>query len=83
MNIISNYDWCNTELITIKAKYIAKVTKELDGKFFSGSEMRIKRITHFCKRYATIQEVFTTMMEVALLYQLDDEKLIGVEIVNA
>lgn len=79
---ISNHDWNNTEPITFKAKYTAKVTKKIEGKFFSGSEMRIKRITHFCKRYATTREVFTTMIEVALTYQSDNEKLIGVEIVN-
>ena len=83
MDVISNHDWRNTEPITFKAKYIAKVTKELEGKFFSGSEIRIKQITYFCKRYATTREVFTTMIEAALLYQSDEEKLIGVEIVNA
>lgn len=81
-SVISNHDWNNTEPITFKAKYIAKVTKKLEGKFFSGTETRIKRITHFCKRYATTREVFTTMIEVALTYQSDNEKLIGVEIVN-
>lgn len=80
--IISNHDWCNSEPITFKAKYIANVTKELDGKFFSGTEMRIKRINHFVKKYATTREVFNTISEVAMLYQANDERLIGVEIVN-
>ena len=81
-NIISINDWGNTEQITFKAKYIAKVTKELDGKFFSGTEMRIKRITHFVKRYATTREVFSTITEVALLYEANNERLIGVEVVE-
>lgn len=68
--------------ITFKAKYIANVSKELDGKFFSGTEIRIKRITHFVKRYATTREVFNTITEVALLYQTDDERLIGVEVIT-
>ena len=80
--IINNRDWSNTESITFKAKYIANVTKELDGKFFSGTEMRIKRITHFVKRYATAREVFNTMTEVALLYQFNEERLIGVEVIT-
>lgn len=80
-NVINNHDWCNSEPITFKAKYIANVTKELDGKFFSGTEMRIKRINHFVKKYATTREVFNTISEVALLYQANDERLIGVEVV--
>lgn len=82
VNIFSNCDWGNNEPITFKAKYIANVTKELDGKFFSGTEMRIKRINHFVKKYATTREVFNTMTEVALLYQSNEERLIGIEIVN-
>lgn len=81
-SIISNHDWGNNEPIIFKAKYIAKVTKELDGKFFKGTEMRIKRITHFVKKYSTTREVFNTITEVALLYEATEERLIGVEIVN-
>lgn len=81
-NIISINDWGNNKPLTFKAKYIANTTKELDGKFFNGTEMRIKRITHFVKKYATTREVFNTMIEVALLYQSDEERLIGIEIVN-
>lgn len=81
-SIISYHDWCNNESITFKAKYIANVTKELDGKFFSGTEMRIKRITHFVKKGATIKEKFNTITDVALLYGTTDECLIGVEIVK-
>ena len=50
MSIVSNYDWCNTEPITFKAKYIANTTKELDGKFFSGTVIKVKTITHFVKK---------------------------------
>lgn len=80
-SIVSNHDWSNSNPITFKVKYIAKTTKELDGKFFSGTEMRIKRITHFVKKYATTREVFNTITEVALAYQASEERLIGVEIV--
>ena len=80
-SILSNHDWSNSNPITFKAKYIAKTTKELDGKFFSGTEMRIKRITHFVKKYATTREVFNTITEVAMLYQANEERLIGVEVV--
>lgn len=79
---ISNHDWGNNESITFKAKYIANTTKELDGKFFSGTEMRVKTITHFVKKDATIKEVFNTITDVALLYGTTDECLIGVEIVK-
>ena len=82
MDTVSNYDWSNTEPITFKAKYIAKVTKELDGKFFSGTEIRIRWITHFVKKYVPTREVFNTIFEVALLHQANEESLIGVEIVN-
>lgn len=81
-SIVSNHDWSNSNPITFKAKYIAKTTKELDGKFFSGTEMRIKRITHFVKKYATTREVFNIITEVALAYQASEERLIGVEIVE-
>lgn len=81
-SIVSNHDWSNSNPITFKAKYIAKTTKELDGKFFSGTEMRIKRITHFVKKYSTTREVFNTITEVALAYQASEERLIGVEIVE-
>ena len=81
-SIISNHDWCNNEPITFKAKYIASVTKELDGKFFSGREMRIRHITHFVKKGATIEEKINTITDVALLYESTDECLIGVEIVT-
>lgn len=79
--VISKHDF-GCDPIIFKAKYIANTTKELDGKFFKGTEMRIKRITHFVKKYATTREVFNTMTEVALLYESDEEQLIGVEIVN-
>lgn len=80
-SIISNYDWRNNESITFKAKYIANVTKELDGKFFSGTEIRIKWITHFVKKGASIKEKFNTITDVALLYKGCNESLIGVEVV--
>lgn len=81
VNIFSNCDWGNNEPITFKAKYIANVTKELDGKFFSRAEMRIKRITCFVQKNATTREVFNEITEVALLHQAKEESLIGVEIV--
>lgn len=80
-NIISINDWGNNEPITFKAKYIANTTKELDGKFFSGTEMRVKTITHFVKKDANIKEVFNTITDVALLYKGCEESLIGVEVV--
>ena len=78
----NNHDWCNSEPITFKAKYIANVTKELDGKFFNGTEIRIKHIYCFVKKYATTREVFNTISELAFSYQANNERLIGVEIVN-
>lgn len=72
----------NNKLITFKAKYIANTTKELDGKFFSGTEIKVKTITHFVKKDVTIKEVFNTITDVALLYKGCEERLIGVEIVN-
>lgn len=81
-SVISNHDWGNNKPITFKAKYIANVTKELDGKFFSGTEIRIKRIYYFVKKYSTTREVFNTITEVALSYEATEERLIGVEIVN-
>nr|DAG48829.1 MAG TPA: hypothetical protein [Caudoviricetes sp.] len=72
----------NNNPITFKAKYIAKTTKELDGKFFSGTEMRVKTITHFVKKDATIKEVFNKITDAALLYKGCDESLIGVEVVT-
>lgn len=80
--IINNHDWSNDKPITFKAKYIAKTTKELDGKFFSGTEMRIKTITNFVKKDATIKETFNTITDVALLYEGCGESLIALEIVN-
>lgn len=68
--------------ITFKAKYIANVTKELDGKFFSGSDMIIKRINHFVEKGASTKKLFDTITDVALLYEANEERLIGVEIVN-
>lgn len=81
-NVISNHDWSNDKPITFKAKYIAKTTKELDGKVFSGTEMRIKTITNFVKKDATIKETFNTITDVALLYEGCGESLIALEIVN-
>lgn len=78
---ISNHDWCNNKPITFKAKYIANTTKELDGKYFNGTEMRFKTITHFVKKDATIKEVFNRITDVALLYEGCNESLIGVEVV--
>ena len=82
MSIVSNYDWCNTKPITFKAKYIENTTKELDGKFFSGTEMRVKTITHFVNKDANIKELFNTITDVALLYKGCEEHLIGVEVVT-
>lgn len=81
-SIVSNHDWGNNKPITFKAKYIAKTTKELDGKFFSGTEMRMKTITHFVKKDASTKEVFNTITDVALLYEADNERLTGVEVVT-
>ena len=81
--ILSKHDFgVNYTYITFKAKYIASVTKELEGKFFSGTEMRVKSITHFVKKGATTKEVFSTITDVALLYEADNERLIGVEVVT-
>lgn len=80
--IISNHDWSNDKPITFKAKYIAKTTKVLYGKVFSGTEMRIKTITNFVKKDATIKETFNTITDVALLYEGCGESLIALEIVN-
>ena len=71
----------NNKPITFKAKYIANTTKELDGKYFSGTEMRVKTITHFVKKGANIKEVFNTITDVALLHEGREESLIGVEVV--
>lgn len=79
---ISIHDWGNNKPITFKAKYMVNTTKELDGKLFSGTEMRIKRITHFVKKDASIKEKFNTITDVALLYESTEERLIGVEIVT-
>lgn len=70
------------DIITIKAKYIANVTKELDGKFFSGTEMRIKRITCFVQKNATTGEEFNEILKVAFSHQAKEERLIGVEVVT-
>lgn len=79
--ICCEMDWCNNKQITFKAKYIANTTKELDGKFFSGTEMKVKTITHFVKKDANIKEVFNTITDVALLHKGREESLIGVEVV--
>lgn len=80
--IRNNQDWCNNKPMTIKAKYIANVTKELDGEFFSGTEMRIKRITCFVQKNETTGEEFNEMLKVAFLHQAKDESLIGVEVIT-
>ena len=81
--IVSNHDFgCDTDTITFKAKYIANVTKELDGKFFSGTEMRIKRITCIVRKHATTREVFNEITAEALVYQAKEESLIGVEVIT-
>ena len=72
----------NNKPITFKAKYIVNTTKELEGKFFSGTEMRIKTITHFVKKDANIKEKFNTIIDAALLHKGCEESLIGVEVVT-
>lgn len=79
--VFSKHDF-GCDIITIKAKYIANVTKELDGKFFSGTEMRIKRITCFVQKNATTGEEFNVILNVAFSHQAKEEKLIGVEVVT-
>lgn len=68
--------------ITFKAKYIVNTTKELDGKIFSGTEMKIKRLTYFVKKGISTKKLLDIMTDVALLYEDNEERLIGVEIVD-
>ena len=80
--IISNHDWGSNKPITFKAKYIANTTKEIDGKFFSGTITKVKTITHFVKKDANIKEIFNTITDIALLHKGCEESLIGVEVVT-
>ena len=68
--------------ITFKATYIAYTTKELDGKIFSSTEMRIITLEYFVKKGISTKKLFDTITDVALLYEGNKEILIGVEIVE-
>lgn len=79
--IISKHDYgVNNLPIRFKAKYIARTTKELDGKFFIGTEMRIKILVYFVKKGISTKKLFDTITDVALLNEVNEERLIGVEI---
>lgn len=83
LGIISKHDFgVNNLPITFKAKYIVHTIKELDEKFFSGTEMRIKTLKYFVKKGISTKKLFDTITDVALLYEANEERLIGVEIVN-